>query len=239
MEPIVYGAVAEHTATSYHWFMAKIYAFESYCEEYEAWFDTCVWAYRTELDAVRRLLPAEGRCVEIGVGTGRFAGPLGIRVGIEPSAAMRALARKRGVEVVDGVAESLPFRDGEFDCVLFVTAVCFLDSLDEALRETYRILRPGGTVVIGFINRDSPLGKKYEKRKAESRFYKNATFHSVGGVVNRLREAGFRNFALVQAIFTNPADMRGKGPIREGSDEGAFVVVRASRSTRVAAGRGV
>jgi SAM-dependent methyltransferase len=221
--------VAEHVTTSYHPFMAKTDAFESYCEEYEAWFDTYVWAYRTELDAVRRLLPAEGRCVEIGVGTGRFAGPLGIRVGVEPSAAMRALARKRGVEVVDGVAESLPFRDGEFDCVLFVTVICFLDSLDEAFRESCRILRPGGTVIIGFVNRDSPLGKKYQERKAESRFYRDATFHSVEGVAKRLREAGFRDFAFVQAIFGNPADMKATGPIREGSDKGAFVVVRASK----------
>lgn len=210
--------------------MAKTDAFESYSEEYEKWFEKCGWAYQTELDAVRRLLPAQGRCVEIGVGTGLFAGPLGIRIGVEPSAAMRTLAQKRDIEVIDAIAESLPFRNGEFDCVLFVTVICFLDSLGEALRESYRILRPGGTVVIGFVNKDSPLGKEYEKRKAESRFYRDATFHSVEEVAERLRDAGFQHFAFVQAIFGNPADMKAKGPVREGFDKGTFVVVRATKS---------
>jgi hypothetical protein len=56
-------------------------------------------------------LPKSGTGVEIGVGTGRFAEPLGIRVVIEPSKAMRRMAQKRGIEVIDGVAESLPFDD--------------------------------------------------------------------------------------------------------------------------------
>jgi hypothetical protein len=56
-------------------------------------------------------LPKSGTGVEIGVGTGRFAEPLGIRVGVEPSKAMRQVAQKRGIEVIDGVAQVLPFDD--------------------------------------------------------------------------------------------------------------------------------
>jgi hypothetical protein len=74
-------------------------------------FEKNVFAYKSELQAVRYLLPKRGTGVEIGVGTVRFAEPLGIRVGVEPSKAMREVAQKRGIEVIDGVAEALPFND--------------------------------------------------------------------------------------------------------------------------------
>ncbi|MGB3944604.1 MAG: methyltransferase domain-containing protein, partial [Methanothrix sp.] len=57
----------------------------------------------------------------MGVGTGRFAAPLGISVGLDPSLPMMEVARKRGVLCVRGVAERLPFRDGAFDLLLMVT----------------------------------------------------------------------------------------------------------------------
>jgi SAM-dependent methyltransferase len=49
--------------------------------------------------------------VEIGVGTGLFAVPLGILIGVEPSPRMAELARYRGIEVLENVAEELPFAD--------------------------------------------------------------------------------------------------------------------------------
>jgi len=68
--------------------------------------------YLSELEAVRSMLPVDGTGIEIGVGTGRFAAPLGIKLGLEPSKSMASLARQRGIEVVEGEAEALPFEDG-------------------------------------------------------------------------------------------------------------------------------
>jgi hypothetical protein len=52
------------------------------------------------------MLPEGGTGIEIGVGTGRFAAPLGIKVGVEPARAMGEIARReRGIEVVAGVLE--------------------------------------------------------------------------------------------------------------------------------------
>ncbi|MBW2217209.1 MAG: methyltransferase domain-containing protein [Deltaproteobacteria bacterium] len=50
-----------------------------------------------------------------------------------------------------GIAEKLPIRSETFDYALFVTTICFLDSLDQAFSEAFRILKPKGIVVIGFI----------------------------------------------------------------------------------------
>ena len=112
-----------------------------------------------------------GNGIEIGVGTGRFAAPLGVKRGIEPSRPMAELARKKGVEVTSGVAEKLPFGDGEFDFALMVTTVCFLDDMDLAFHEVHRVLRPGGPFLIGFIDRESPLGREYsESARTKARF---------------------------------------------------------------------
>src|SRR3989339_1105398 len=82
--------------------------FEDLVERYDSWFDRHASFYQAELDAVQSLLPVSFRdAVEVGVGTGRFAGPLGIRMGVEPSHPMAAVARQRGIAVVEGCAESL------------------------------------------------------------------------------------------------------------------------------------
>ncbi|HSQ77774.1 MAG TPA: class I SAM-dependent methyltransferase, partial [Nitrospirota bacterium] len=154
--------------------MAGVESFDRNVNRYEQWFIDHPLAYLSEVLAVRELLP-KGSGVEIGVGTGRFAAPLGITRGIEPSRAMAELAQRKGIEVLSGVAEKLPFGDNEFDFVLMVTTVCFLDDMDLAFREARRVLKPGGSFVIGFVDRESPLGREYEKRKDKSAFYKDAT----------------------------------------------------------------
>ena len=62
-------------------------SFEKNVDRYEAWFEHHRLAYESELEAIRMLLPQSGEGLEVGVGTGRFAAPLGIGVGVEPSQA--------------------------------------------------------------------------------------------------------------------------------------------------------
>ncbi|MCE5338891.1 MAG: hypothetical protein LLF90_09435 [Methanomicrobiaceae archaeon] len=98
--------------------------FEQFAEEYDRWFDEHNAGYRAELARVRRLLPRpDSRAVEVGVGSGRFAALLGIRLGIEPSRALGRMARERGIEVIQGRAESIPLRDGACSSVLLVTVI--------------------------------------------------------------------------------------------------------------------
>jgi SAM-dependent methyltransferase len=79
---------------------------------YDEWFERHGPAYVSELLAVRALLPWVGRGLEIGIGTGRFAGPLGIKFGIDPAGETLDYARARGVSVARAVAEALPFEGG-------------------------------------------------------------------------------------------------------------------------------
>jgi ubiquinone/menaquinone biosynthesis C-methylase UbiE len=71
-------------------------------------------------------------------------------VAVEPEAYLRSLAERAArdaavpVRVVDGVAERLPFRDGEFDAAVVSLVLCSVDDLPRALAELRRVLRPGG-----------------------------------------------------------------------------------------------
>lgn len=209
--------------------MARTKPFDEHAVEYDQWFDKNRFAYQSELEAIRTLLPQSQRAVEIGVGTGRFAGPLGIKFGVEPSPAMRELARTRGIRVVGGLAEHLPFEDESFDLALIVTTICFLDDVGQALAEARRILVCGGHVLIGFLDRETALGKAYEEHRAKSVFYQVADFRSSKEVFAGLVQASFSSLTSVQTIFAPSSHMRETSDVKPGCGEGLFVVVRAEK----------
>jgi len=207
--------------------MPKIDPFEKYTSEYEAWFENNRFVYESELRAIKEQLPKKGEGIEVGVGSGRFAAPLGIRLGVDPSSKMRALARSRGIAAIDGVAEKLPFSDCRFHFVLMVTTICFLDDIESALKEAFRVLKPGSNLIIGFIDKDSPVGVLYQQQKNESVFYKVATFYSVDEVTSYLKKTGFKNLNFAQTIFHRLSEIKNLEPIKKGYGKGSFVVVKA------------
>jgi SAM-dependent methyltransferase len=213
--------------------MANTRAFDENAKAYDDWFEDHKSFYESELEAIRSNIPTTGKGIEIGVGTGRFAEPLGIKVGIEPSPTMRAIARERGINAIDGVAEKLPIESETFDYVLFVTTICFLDSLNQAFSEAFRILKPKGIVVIGFIEKESTLGRIYQQRKAERRFYREANFHTVGEIIRVLETTGLTDFSFVQTLFSEEGETGAVQPLKEGYGDGAFVVVRAKKPDNV------
>jgi len=210
--------------------MAKSEAFENFTKEYDEWFVANDETYVSELRAIKSLLPEGTRGLEVGVGTGRFGVFLGAGFGVDPSHRMTLVSKSRGLRVCEAVAEDLPFRDGTFESVLMVTVICFLDDPDKALSEAYRVLTPRGSVIIGFIDKESHLGRQYGSKKAGSRFYKNAVFYSAEEVQDYLKKAGFHAFQFAQTILPEGAPERGE--VRNGFGEGGFVAVRAEKQGR-------
>lgn len=209
--------------------MARTAPFESHHQRYDDWFVRHALAYQSELLAVRALLPWQGLGLSIGVGTGRFAAPLGVQIGIDPAYPVLNYATMRGITSVQAVAEALPFADRSFDYALSVTTICFVDDARAMLGEARRVLKPGGALVIGFIDRASDLGQHYLAHQAENVFYRDATFYSAIEVEQLLDNNGFLEPVWVQTLSRSLDEIREIEALKQGYGEGAFVVVRASR----------
>lgn len=199
--------------------------FEEYADRYDSWFEKNQWVYDAELSAVKRMIPVAGRGLEVGVGTGRFAEPLGIRECVDPSKRMGEIAQKRGIRVVRGVAEALPFDNSRFDFVLMVTTLCFVEDVRKALLEANRVIREGGVIVIGFIRRNSRMGKMYLERQENNVFYKDATFFSVDELVTYMEETGFTDLLFAQTVFGTLQETCRDEPVKPGYGQGSFVVM--------------
>lgn len=113
---------------------------------------------------IKMLEPQPGeRILEVGAGTGYYAlrvaesvGPSGRLDALDIQPAMldhlAAKAREKGIENVvttECDAHVLPFEDDTFDAAYLATVLGEIIDQDQALAEMYRVLRPGGRLVVG------------------------------------------------------------------------------------------
>jgi ubiquinone/menaquinone biosynthesis C-methylase UbiE len=202
-------------------------------DSYDGWYDTHPALYRTELAALRKAVPRRGRGLEIGVGTGRFASALSVLYGLDPAAAMLRLAKGRGLRVVQGVGEALPFKADSFDLALIVFVIEFVDDVGRFLAEAARVLRRQGRLVVGFIDKDSAWGRHF-RRTSGARHH----FHppSPQELIGAIESAGLAYEASWQTLFGPPPDLRRAERPRAGFGRGGFVVVRAVKAREAPSG---
>jgi SAM-dependent methyltransferase len=101
------------------------------------------------------LAHAHGDVLEVGFCTGLNLPhyPRGVHrlTAVDPNPGMHRLAQKRikraRIEVDQHVlgGERLPFEGGRFDCAVSTFTLCSIGDVAQALREVYRVLKPGGT----------------------------------------------------------------------------------------------
>ena len=115
------------------------------------------WSMRQRnLTAYRsRIIPAaEGRVLEIGIGSGLnlpfYSRNVARVIGLEPSPRLLAMARQvertgnGSVEFIEGLAEAIPLQDASVDTVGTTWTLCSIPDALRALRDMRRVLRPGG-----------------------------------------------------------------------------------------------
>ena len=195
---------------------------------YESWFEKHPAVYRSEVDLLRHMLPP-GVGFEVGIGTGLFAREMGIRMGNDPSEAMLRVAQRRNLITYQCQGDSLPFHDGYFDFVLMVTTICFLDDVAGTLKECFRVIRPCGSILVGFVDRESIVGKAYLSAKEGSLFYKEARFYSTKQVRSFLKKAGFTVKEVRQTLLGKLSESTEVQQHSKGSGKGGFVAVLAER----------
>jgi SAM-dependent methyltransferase len=102
------------------------------------------------------------RVLDIGCGSGRIIQSLHNAIGLDLDISKLRFLRGRGITLLCGSAAALPFKDGSFDCLVSSEVIEYLP-LDEVLfEEMYRLLQPGGTLVIGTLDHDALLWRLLE-----------------------------------------------------------------------------
>ena len=199
-------------------------------QKYDRWYDKYEAVYLSEVHAVQRVMPIINHAVEIGVGTGRIASKIGINLGIEPSATMSVIAKIRGIDVIRGKAENLPFANTSFDQVLLVTSLSFIQDVKKALDESYRVLNQSGSIVVGFLDFGTSLGRALRETETHISIAHRKHFHTADDVANALRKAGFSNLRFVQTLFKPLEKVKRVEPGINGYGQGLFVVVKAEKN---------
>ncbi len=219
--------------------------FEEHAGRYDRWYETEPGRvlFEAELQALRRVaadLP--GPRLEVGVGTGRFAEPLAIDVGVDLAYAGLGLYRQRTLGLTppagrrvpvhllqaDGVR--LPFASATIGTVFLIVSICFAADPRGLVVEAARVVRPGGAVVAAFIDRESPWGRWYrEKGESGHLFYEHARFLTGTEVRAWLEEEGLRVQRAASTLLQAPGDApRPETPV-EGLVPGAGFVCMVAR----------
>jgi len=209
--------------------------FDDLALEYDAWFDREGSSiFFIEVQAFRELLPTLPKpWLEVGVGSGRFAQALGIETGVDPSAKLLQMARRRGINAFLGRGEQELFDEESFGTAFLIVTLCFLDSPVDVLKEANRILMPSGKLVLGLVLKESPWGQFYQQKKEEGhRFYRYATFYSCDEVVRLLVQAGFVMERILSTLFQRPGQVQHVEEPKEGYfPDAGFTIIMAGKGT--------
>lgn len=167
--------------------------FDSKAETYDGWYMTPLGAYEDELESAlvfKHVGAVRGKTVlDVGCGTGLYSIRLsesGADVtAVDISSKMIEIARRkaqdRGQYIWYDQADmaKLPYENRTFDVVVSITALEFAADPLPALMEMARVLRPGGKLVVGVLNSDSPWADtRHEHAKRVESIYGAAHFFS-------------------------------------------------------------
>lgn len=206
--------------------------FERLADRYEAWFASPEGRvlFPTEVEALRPLVQAFPQpWLEVGVGTGAFAQALGVSIGVDPARPMLAYARRRRVQGVQGMGEWLPFRSEAFGAVLMVVTLCFLEDALQTLRECARVLKPGGGLIAGEVERDSAWGRLYQEKGQQGHpFYAHARFYNWWETGQLMLRAGLRLVRCTSTLCQGPPAPAIPEPAQDGiAPNASFVCLLA------------
>ncbi|MCB2182503.1 MAG: methyltransferase domain-containing protein [Desulfobulbaceae bacterium] len=179
--------------------------FHERAAEYDKWFEKSL-LFEIELKAVIELeTPLLEPKFEIGIGPGRFAEVLHVSLGIDPAFAPLQFSSQRNISVMQAIGEELPVADKQLATVYLLFTLCFLADPQKVFAECFRILQPGGHLVVGMVPITGAWGKALQaKKEKEHPFYKHASFYPVDSVISWLKEAGFSLVECRSSLFQKP-----------------------------------
>ena len=109
--------------------------------------------------------------------------------------------RRLGAELVQGSTDQLPFGDAEFDVVLSLDVIV-LHGIDDAkaIREMYRVLRPGGQLIMNVAAFDSLRGIHDAATNMARRYTRPRLAHLMAKAGFRVERMTYWNMSLMPAV---------------------------------------
>ncbi|KUG04758.1 methyltransferase [hydrocarbon metagenome] len=163
-------------------------------KNYDEWYSTEIGSFIDMVEtqaALALFTPQAGtKILDAGCGTGNFSIKLSqsgcIVTGIDISPDMLNIARSKtrdelSIEYLEMDLRKLDFPDEFFDGVFSMAAFEFIEEAEKVYQELYRILKPGGKLLIGTINKDGSWGKLYQKiaQEDQNSVFSHAVFYNI------------------------------------------------------------
>jgi ubiquinone/menaquinone biosynthesis C-methylase UbiE len=228
--------------------------FDEHAGRYDGWFMKNRNVLESEVLLVKLALGRPGRTLSVGCGSGLFESLLraehGIEIihGVEPAEGMAQIAEKRGMSVLRGTAEAVPYGDGEFNTVLMNGTPSYLADVKKAFEEAHRLLHSGGHVVVGDVPANSGYGMLYQLATKIGRwddpdlkkiapenpypieFASMAHWRTTEELTVNMREVGFVDLEYNQTLTRHPRYTNDsvEQPV-PGFDRGGYVVIRGRK----------
>jgi ubiquinone/menaquinone biosynthesis C-methylase UbiE len=208
--------------------------FDSIAEEYDKWYTTKAGRFVDMVEtrlALEMFAPEPGMTVlDAGCGTGNFSiklAKLGCRVtGVDISELMLKKAKLKAgndgfdIEFHRMDIYQLRFSEGSFDGIISMAAFEFIERPSDAFAELWRVLKPGGRLLIGTINPESSWGELY----LSDEFQKNSVFaHARFMTMQQLKELNTEHLVRSgQCLFIPPLTPDDKITLEEEKRLSAF-----------------
>jgi len=149
--------------------------FDNDASTYDQWYTTPLGKHADKVEtncALDLLKPSAGMAIlDVGCGTGNLSlklARLGCSItGIDISEKMLTFAREKAqkeqlpAEFMSMDASDLEFPEEAFDAVVSMAALEFMQDQQKTLDEMFRVLKKGGKLLVGTINRESDWGELY------------------------------------------------------------------------------
>jgi len=200
-------------------------------EQYDRWIDQYPAVFLSKLQAIQAVWPDRKDLISVEIGTvsGKLAAALCVHEGLQTPTGLETPAGKIPVATIPGLAEDLPYENEQADVILMNGCISHIKDVPRALNEALRVLKPGGALILSFIDRNSQFASHYETHLSQGAFCPCTRLYTPEEVQTLLNQAGFQQLNFSQTLFGSLHAITGVQQPRPGYGEGSFIVAKGTR----------